>query len=85
VSFIFLTNDIHTQLNAFITDEYGRTSNQFAYLMLRLATKRAIESVFRITAGGLVHRPSKLVHRNFIKVKATPNYSLLKNGARQGR
>jgi hypothetical protein len=52
---VLFANDVHAQFNAFITDEYGRTCNQFADLMLAFAAKGAIEGVLGITVTGLAH------------------------------
>jgi hypothetical protein len=52
---VLLTDDIHAQFDAFITDEHSRTRDELAHFMLALAAKRAIERIFRITTRGLTH------------------------------
>ena len=43
--FVFLTDDIHTELNAFITDEDGWTRNQLFDFVLALPAERAIKRI----------------------------------------
>ena len=52
-----LANDVITELDAFITDEDGWTSNQLAYFVLAFAAKRTIEefAVLVLTAGIITH------------------------------
>src|ERR1700752_2943557 len=45
---VLLTDDVHAELDALITDEDGGASNELADLVLGLATERAIEGVLRI-------------------------------------
>ena len=52
---MFLTDNIHAQFDAFITDEHSRAGNQFPHLVLALPTERAIEGVFRIAVGRFTH------------------------------
>ena len=46
--FGFFTNNVHAQLNAFITDEHCWPGNQLTHLMLALAAKAAIKSVLTV-------------------------------------
>ena len=50
-------NDVITELDAFITNEYGRARNQLADFVLALAAKRTIEefAVLVLTAGIITH------------------------------
>ena len=52
-----LANNVVAQLDAFITDEYGRTRNQLANFVLGLAAKRTVEefAVLVLTAGIVAH------------------------------
>ena len=47
-------DDVHAQFDAFVTDEYCRTRNQLAYLMLAFATERAVKRVLAV-AGIACH------------------------------
>src|SRR5262249_25262250 len=42
---VLLANDIHAQLDALITDEYGRSGDELAHLVLALPAERAVEGV----------------------------------------
>src|SRR5262249_26386184 len=42
---VFLADDVHAQLDAFIADEYRRAGNKLADLMLALAAKRAVKRI----------------------------------------
>src|SRR3984957_8204002 len=50
-----LADYVHTQFNAFIADEHGRTGDELTHFMLALAAERAIERVLGV-AFGLGHR-----------------------------
>ena len=45
VSLMFLANDVHAQLDAFVADEHGRTGDELAHFMLAFAAEGAIQSV----------------------------------------
>ena len=49
----FLTNDVVTQLDAFIANKNGRACNQFAYFVLAFPTKRAIQQSVAVALGVL--------------------------------
>jgi hypothetical protein len=53
---VLLADDVHAEFDAFIADEYGRTSNQFANLMLTLAAERAVQSVLLLSHCVLTFR-----------------------------
>src|SRR3954469_16410849 len=53
--FVFLANDIHAQLDAFVADEYGRARDQLADFVLALATERAIQRVLGVARADLTH------------------------------
>ena len=60
--FVFLADDVHAQLDAFVADEDGGTGNKLAHLVLALAAERAIKRVLRIPAADLAHsylRPTR--------------------------
>ena len=42
----FLADDVIAQLDALVADEYRRTGNQLAHLVLALSTERAVEKLF---------------------------------------
>ena len=52
---VLLADDVHAQLDAFVTNEDGRPGNELAHLVLALATERAVERVLRIAAVNLAH------------------------------
>src|SRR5438093_423763 len=52
---VLLTDDVHAELNAFVADEYGGARDQFADLMLALATERAIQRVLGVARADLTH------------------------------
>src|SRR5262249_27596776 len=47
---VLFADDVRAQLDAFITDEHGRSGNELADLVLALTTERAIERVLGIPA-----------------------------------
>src|SRR5262249_9519937 len=57
---ILLPNDVHAELDAFITDEHGRAGNELSNLMLALSAEGAVQSVFRIVAAHLAHSPTSV-------------------------
>ncbi len=59
--FVLFPDDVHAQLDAFITDEHRRAGNQLTHLMLALAAKRAIESVFLLSHFGCLTPPRACV------------------------
>src|SRR6516162_4016469 len=56
--FVLLTDNVHAELDTFVADEDGRSSNQLSDLVLALATKRAVEGVLRVATAGFGHRHS---------------------------
>jgi hypothetical protein len=42
---MLFTDNVHAKLDAFIADEYRRSGNELAYLVLALAAERAIQRV----------------------------------------
>src|ERR1700726_1884089 len=52
---VLLADDVHAQLDAFVTNEDGRPGNELAHLVLALAAERAVERVLRIAAADLAH------------------------------
>ena len=48
----FLADNVVTQIDAFITDEHGRSGNQLAHLVLALATERAVEKFAAVVRIG---------------------------------
>ena len=62
IGLVFLPDDIHAQLNAFIADEHGGPRNKLADLMLTLSAERAVQGIFTIAATRrFCHR--HLLHR----------------------
>src|SRR5215467_5120968 len=55
---ILLANDIHAQLDALVTNEYGRAGDELTHLVLALAAERAIQRVLRVATAYLAHPPS---------------------------
>ena len=53
--FVFLADDVHAELDAFIANEHRRTCDQLADFVLALAAKRAVERVLRVAAADLRH------------------------------
>jgi hypothetical protein len=53
-----LADDVVAQLDAFVTDEYGRARNQLADFVLGFAAKRTVEefAVLVLTAGFIAHK-----------------------------
>ena len=49
---VFLADDVHAQLDAFITDEDVRACDKLAHFMLALAAEGAIQGIFGITGTG---------------------------------
>ena len=45
---VFLSDDVHAQLDAFVADEDGRSGNQLANFVLALAAKRAVKRIFAV-------------------------------------
>jgi hypothetical protein len=43
---MLFANNVHTKLNAFITNEHGRTGDQLLHFMLAFTAKRTKEGVF---------------------------------------
>ena len=60
-SLVLLTDDIHAEFHAFITDEDGGTGDQLAHLMLALSAEGAIQGVLRVAAAQLGHFSSSLL------------------------
>jgi hypothetical protein len=48
---MLLTDDIHAEFNAFITNEYGRTRDQLAHLVLALSAERTEKSALIAVFG----------------------------------
>jgi hypothetical protein len=44
-SFVLLTYDHHAELDTFLADEDGRSSDKFSDLVLALAAKRAVKRI----------------------------------------
>jgi hypothetical protein len=55
---VLFTDDIHAELDAFVTDKHGRTGDQLPDLMLALAAEGAVQRVLRVTTAGLCHNHS---------------------------
>src|SRR6185436_14077489 len=53
--FVLLANDVHAQFDALVADEYGRSGNELAHLMLALAAERTVERVLGVTTADLAH------------------------------
>src|SRR4029078_5799889 len=49
--FVLLADDVHAQFDALVTDKHRRPGDELAHLVLALAAKRAIQSVFRIATA----------------------------------
>ena len=43
--FVFLTDNVHAQFNAFIADEHRRPCDELTHFVLALAAKRTIQSI----------------------------------------
>src|SRR5690625_4121821 len=52
---VLLADNIHAELDAFVTDENRRPGDEFAHLMLALAAERAVEGVLGLAAARLTH------------------------------
>jgi hypothetical protein len=50
----FFSNDIVTEVHALIADKNRRPRNQFSYLVLAFAAKRAIKQLFILILGSFV-------------------------------
>ncbi len=50
----FLANDVVAEFDAFVADEHRRTGDQFADLMLALATEGAVEKLAVVVLGAIV-------------------------------
>jgi hypothetical protein len=65
--FAFFADNIHAQLNAFITDEHGWPCNQLANFVLRLTAKRTIKCAFAVacSAANFAHEfyPFRLISK----------------------
>lgn len=48
--FVFLADDVHAQLDAFIADEDGRSGDKLPDFVLALAAERTIQGVLGVTA-----------------------------------
>ena len=53
--FVLFPDDLHAQFDAFIANEYRRTRNQLADLVLALSAEGAIEGVFRLRSTRFAH------------------------------
>ncbi len=53
--FVFLADDVHAQLDAFIADEHGRAGDELAHFVLALAAERAVQGVLGIAAADFAH------------------------------
>src|SRR3984885_7055607 len=53
--FVFLANDVHAELNAFVADEDGRARDQLPDFVLALAAERAIQRVLGVAGANLTH------------------------------
>src|SRR6266404_2560101 len=90
--FVLLADDIHAELNALVADEHSGTRDQFADLVLALATERAIERVLGVARADLTHsylRPSaRSLHsgtyryRVVDRAKSVPKKTLRPDAAR---
>jgi hypothetical protein len=48
-------NDVVAELDTFVADEHGRSGDELAHLVLRLAAERAIERALGVAAAELGH------------------------------
>src|SRR5207302_5879012 len=55
---VLLTDNIHAELNAFVTDKHGRTRDQLPDLVLALAAEGAVQRILGVATAGLCHHPS---------------------------
>src|SRR5262249_28537345 len=53
--FILLADDVHAQFDTLVADEYSRTGDELAHLVLALAAERAVERILRFAAADLAH------------------------------
>ena len=60
--FALFADNVHAQLDTFITDEHGRARNQLANFVLALAAKRAIEGAFAIAAAAAIASAANFTH-----------------------
>jgi hypothetical protein len=56
--FVLLANDVHAQFDALVADEYGRSGNELAHLVLALAAERTVERVLGVATADLAHSVS---------------------------
>jgi hypothetical protein len=82
--FVLLADDVHAQLDAFITDEDGRARDQLAHLVLALSAERAVESVLGVatvstaTVANLAHAYSfqQIANSGSFRLPAIPTSNL---------
>src|SRR4249920_865786 len=55
---VLLADDVHAQFDALVADEYGRSGNELAHLLLALAAERTVERVLGVTTADLAHSVS---------------------------
>jgi hypothetical protein len=81
---MFLADDIHAELDAFIADEHRRTGDELPDLMLTLSAERAVKGVFGIAAARFGHghsvdepgiRPGSKVNPNDSR-NANPDFNM---------
>jgi hypothetical protein len=64
--FVFLADDVHAKLDAFVADEDRRTGDQLPHFVLALAAEGAVESVFALPAAtrsaDLAHTDPRSAH-----------------------
>jgi hypothetical protein len=70
---VLLTDDVHAQLDTFITDEDGRPGDEFAHLVLALPAERTIKSAFAVARRGFGHMLLFTFKRRKIGLTAAPS------------
>jgi hypothetical protein len=74
--FVFLADDVHAQLDAFIADENSRASDKLADFVLALAAERAIKRVLGVTAANFAHSILRRISRTRPRSLRKPSISL---------
>src|SRR6185295_292287 len=70
--FVFLADDLHAELDAFIADEHGRPRNKLADFVLALSAEGAIEGVLGLAPTRLAHSYSSKIDPGLILTRAPP-------------
>ena len=67
---VFFANNVHTQFDAFIADEYRRTGNQFSNFVLAFSAERTVKNVFESPLTDLLINSPELL-RSSMRILST--------------